>query len=588
MCGIIGYIGKKSLEEVLIEGLKNLEYRGYDSSGIALQNFNDVQIIKSTGKIKELEKKLQEINLINSNIGIAHTRWATHGNPNIENAHPHQVGNITLVHNGIIENANELRQKLTKEGVKFKSQTDTEVLCALINFYYKNDISSAIKKALKEVKGSYALAILVKKDESIYAIKKDSPLIVGIDKDGYFIASDISAIIKYTNKYIVLEENELVKLSQNDYVITKNNKIIKKSIQSTEIDFESITKSNYKHYMLKEIMEEEILLEKTFNIYNDKDSLIDISKYEEIHIIGCGSAMYAGMVGKTLLEEKSNIRCYVECASEYRYKKIFYDRKTLVILISQSGETADTIAAMRKAKENKIDTLAIVNVKTSTIARESDYKIFIEAGKEIAVATTKAYLLQVTIFSLLAYFSSINKHLLKEINLKEEEKNILSHLKNILEQRKKYYEIAKKIFQEEDIYFIGRGIDYSLCLEGSLKLKEISYIHSEAYQAGELKHGTIALINKNTPVIAIISDQNIANKTLSNIEEVKSRGANVIIISTKKISNSENNIIVPKISDFFQPILIIPILQLIAYEVANLRNCDIDKPKNLAKSVTVE
>ena len=588
MCGIIGYIGKKSLEEVLIEGLKNLEYRGYDSSGIALQNFNDVQIIKSTGKIKELEKKLQEINLINSNIGIAHTRWATHGNPNIENAHPHQVGNITLVHNGIIENANELRQKLTKEGVKFKSQTDTEVLCALINFYYKNDISSAIKKALKEVKGSYALAILVKKDESIYAIKKDSPLIVGIDKDCYFIASDISAIIKYTNKYIVLEENELVKLSQNDYAITKNNKIIKKSIQSTEIDFESITKSNYKHYMLKEIMEEEILLEKTFNIYNDKDSLIDISKYEEIHIIGCGSAMYAGMVGKTLLEEKSNIRCYVECASEYRYKKIFYDRKTLVILISQSGETADTIAAMRKAKENKIDTLAIVNVKTSTIARESDYKIFIEAGKEIAVATTKAYLLQVTIFSLLAYFSSINKHILKEINLKEEEKNILSHLKNILEQRKKYYEIAKKIFQEEDIYFIGRGIDYSLCLEGSLKLKEISYIHSEAYQAGELKHGTIALINKNTPVIAIISDQNIADKTLSNIEEVKSRGANVIIISTKKISNYENNIVVPKISDFFQPILIIPILQLIAYEVANLRNCDIDKPKNLAKSVTVE
>ena len=588
MCGIIGYIGKKSLEEVLIEGLKNLEYRGYDSSGIALQNFNDVQIIKSTGKIKELEKKLQEINLINSNIGIAHTRWATHGNPNIENAHPHQVGNITLVHNGIIENANELRQKLTKEGVKFKSQTDTEVLCALINFYYKNDISSAIKKALKELKGSYALAILVKKDESIYAIKKDSPLIVGIDKAGYFIASDISAIIKYTNKYIVLEENELVKLSQNDYVITKNNKIIKKSIQSTEIDFESITKSNYKHYMLKEIMEEEILLEKTFNIYNDKDSLIDISKYEEIHIIGCGSAMYAGMVGKTLLEEKSNIRCYVECASEYRYKKIFYDRKTLVILISQSGETADTIAAMRKAKENKIDTLAIVNVKTSTIARESDYKIFIEAGKEIAVATTKAYLLQVTIFSLLAYFSSINKHILKEINLKEEEKNILSHLKNILEQRKKYYEIAKKIFQEEDIYFIGRGIDYSLCLEGSLKLKEISYIHSEAYQAGELKHGTIALINKNTPIIAIISDQNIADKTLSNIEEVKSRGANVIIISSKKISNYENNIVVPKISDFFQPILIIPILQLIAYEVANLRNCDIDKPKNLAKSVTVE
>lgn len=588
MCGIIGYIGKKSLEEVLIEGLKNLEYRGYDSSGIALQNFNDVQIIKSSGKIKELEKKLQEINLINSNIGIAHTRWATHGNPNIENAHPHQVGNITLVHNGIIENANELRQKLTKEGVKFKSQTDTEVLCALINFYYKNDISSAIKKALKEVKGSYALAILVKKDESIYAIKKDSPLIVGIDKAGYFIASDISAIIKYTNKYIVLEENELVKLSQNDYVITKNNKIIKKSIQSTEIDFESITKSNYKHYMLKEIMEEEILLEKTFNIYNDKDSLIDISKYEEIHIIGCGSAMYAGMVGKTLLEEKSNIRCYVECASEYRYKKIFYDRKTLVILISQSGETADTIAAMRKAKENKIDTLAIVNVKTSTIARESDYKIFIEAGKEIAVATTKAYLLQVTIFSLLAYFSSINKHILKEINLKEEEKNILSHLKNILEQRKKYYEIAKKIFQEEDIYFIGRGIDYSLCLEGSLKLKEISYIHSEAYQAGELKHGTIALINKNTPIIAIISDQNIADKTLSNIEEVKSRGANVIIISSKKISNYENNIVVPKISDFFQPILIIPILQLIAYEVANLRNCDIDKPKNLAKSVTVE
>ena len=590
MCGIIGYIGEKNPIEVLINGLKCLEYRGYDSAGIALKEKDQIEVIKSVGKIVNLEEKLKNQELIPSHLGIAHTRWATHGKPSEKNAHPHTVGNVTLVHNGIIENAEELREKLKKEGVTFNSETDTEVITALINKYYENDPVEAINKALDEVKGSYALGILFQGSDDLYAVRKDSPLIVGLGKEENFIASDIAAIIDYTNKYLLLEEREIAHITKNKVTITKDGKTVEKEVQTTNMERDAKDKCGYDHYMLKEIMEEPVVLEKTFKPYLENlDKLPNLTDYEEIHIVACGSAMYAGMIGKALLEEYANTKVEIDVASEYRYKNIIYDRKTLVILISQSGETADTIAAMRKAKENKVETLAIVNVKTSTIARESDNQIFIEAGPEIAVATTKAYILQVGIMALLAYKTALTKGLVKEEHRVLEEAEKLPRLiKEVLDRRDEYKKIAKEIYTSEDIFFIGRKIDYATSMEGSLKLKEVSYIHSEAYQAGELKHGTISLIEEGMPVFAIITDEEIKDKTVSNIEEVKSRGAKTIIISNESWDNQKLQIVVPKISPYFQPILIVPTLQLIAYETAKLRGCDIDKPKNLAKSVTVE
>ena len=590
MCGIIGYIGEKNPVEVLINGLKSLEYRGYDSAGIALKEKDEIEVIKSVGKIVNLEDKIKSKELIPSHLGIAHTRWATHGKPSEKNAHPHTVGNVTLVHNGIIENAEELREKLKKEGVTFNSETDTEVITALINKYYENDPVEAINKALDEVKGSYALGILFQGSDDLYAVRKDSPLIVGLGKEENFIASDIAAIIDYTNKYLLLEEREIAHITKNKVTITKDGKTVEKEVQTTNMERDAKDKCGYDHYMLKEIMEEPVVLEKTFKPYLENlDKLPDLTDYEEIHVVACGSAMYAGMIGKALLEEYANTKVEIDVASEYRYKNIIYDRKTLVILISQSGETADTIAAMRKAKENKVETLAIVNVKTSTLARESDNQIFIEAGPEIAVATTKAYILQVGIMALLAYKTALAKGLVKEEHKVLEEAEKLPRLiKEVLDRRDEYKKIAKEIYTSEDIFFIGRKIDYATSMEGSLKLKEVSYIHSEAYQAGELKHGTISLIEEGMPVFAIITDEEIKDKTVSNIEEVKSRGAKTIVISNESWDNQKLQIVVPKISPYFQPILIVPTLQLIAYETAKLRGCDIDKPKNLAKSVTVE
>lgn len=590
MCGIIGYIGKESPIEILINGLKSLEYRGYDSAGIALKNKDEIEVIKSVGKIVNLEEKLKCKELISSHLGIAHTRWATHGKPTENNAHPHIVKKVTLVHNGIIENAEELREKLKKEGISFNSETDTEVVAALINKYYENNPVEAINKALNEVKGSYALGILFQGSDFLYAVRKDSPLIVGLGEDENFIASDIAAIIDYTNKYFLLEENEIAKISKDKVEITKDGEKVEKQLQTTNMEKDAKDKCGYDHYMLKEIMEEPVVLEKTFKPYLENlEKLPDLTKYEEIHIVACGSAMYAGMIGKTLLEEYANTKVEIDVASEYRYKNVIYDRKTLVILISQSGETADTIAAMRKAKENNVKTLAIVNVKTSTIARESDDQIFIEAGPEIAVATTKAYILQVGIMALLAYKTSLTKGLVKENDKVLEEAEKLPRLiKEVLDRRDEYKKVAKEIYNKEDIFFIGRKIDYATSQEGSLKLKEVSYIHSEAYQAGELKHGTISLIEEGMPVFSIITDDTIKEKTISNIEEVKSRGAKAIIISNEPWENQKIQIVVPKISPYFQPLLIVPTLQLIAYETAKLRGCDIDKPKNLAKSVTVE
>ena len=590
MCGIIGYIGKESPIEILINGLKSLEYRGYDSAGIALKSKDEIEVIKSVGKIVNLEEKVKCRELIPSHLGIAHTRWATHGKPSEENAHPHTVGKVTLVHNGIIENAEELREKLKKEGVTFNSETDTEVVAALINKYYENNQVEAIDKALKEIKGSYALGVLFQGSDCLYAVRKDSPLIVGLGEDENFIASDIAAIIDYTNKYFLLEENEIAKISKDKVEITKDGEKVAKQLQTTNMEKDAKDKCGYDHYMLKEIMEEPVVLEKTFKPYlEDLDKLPDLTEYEEIHVVACGSAMYAGMIGKTLLEEYANTKVEIDVASEYRYKNVIYDRKTLVILISQSGETADTIAAMRKAKENNVETLAIVNVKTSTIARESDKQIFIEAGPEIAVATTKAYILQVGIMALLAYKTALTKGLVKENDKVLEEAEKLPRLiKEVLDRRDEYKKVAKEIYNKEDIFFIGRKIDYATSMEGSLKLKEVSYIHSEAYQAGELKHGTISLVEEGMPVFAVVTDDTIKDKTVSNIEEVKSRGAKTIIISNEKWQTEDLQVTVPKISPYFQPILIVPTLQLIAYETAKLRGCDIDKPKNLAKSVTVE
>ena len=590
MCGIIGYIGSKNPVDILVNGLKSLEYRGYDSAGIALRNEEDVQVIKSVGKIKDLEEKLKEEHLITSNLGIAHTRWATHGKPSEENAHPHTVGKVTIVHNGIIENAEELRDKLQKEGLTFKSDTDTEVIAVLINKYYHNDPEEAISKTIKELKGSYALGIIFADKEELYAVRKDSPLIVGVGEHENFIASDIAAIIDYTNKYILLEEKEIAKIDKEKVVVSKNKHEVLKEIKETNLEPDAKDKAGYEHYMLKEIMEEPVVLEKTLKPYLENlDLLPDLTEYEEIHIVACGSAMYAGMIGETLLEEYANTKVHIDLASEYRYKNIIYDRKTIVILISQSGETADTIAAMRKAKQHNVDTLAIVNVKTSTIARESDKQIFIEAGPEIAVATTKAYILQVGILSLLTYKTALKKNLVKDKDhILEEAKKLPRMVKEVLDRKEEYQNIAKEIYKNEDIFFIGRKIDYATSQEGSLKLKEVSYIHSEAYQAGELKHGTISLIKEGLPVFAIITDETIKDKTVSNVEEVKSRGAKTIIISNEHWEKQDLQVVVPKISPYFQPILIVPVLQLIAYETAKLRGCDIDKPKNLAKSVTVE
>ena len=591
MCGIIGYIGKKQPVNFLLDGLKKLEYRGYDSSGIAIKENENIQIIRSIGRIKDLENKTKNTKLLNGNIGIAHTRWATHGEPTEENAHPHQVGNVTLVHNGIIENAEELRENLITDGVKFKSKTDTEVACAVINKYYEKDPIAAITKALKELKGSYAFGIIFKDSNKLYAVRKDSPLIIGIGEDENYIASDIAAIINYTNKYILLEDNEIVEITAQEIKTYKDGVEIKKDIQAANITAEEADKGSYKHYMLKEIMEEPIVLARTLNRYiNNMESVFDVSKYEEIHIVACGSAMYAGMIGKSLLEEKANIKCLVECASEYRYKKVIYDRKTLVILVSQSGETADTVAAMRKAHEENIDTLAIVNVKTSTIAREAKYVMFIEAGPEIAVATTKAYLLQVAVFSLIALKAANLLGLEKNYNdiLKEAE-NLPKLLKKVLEDKEEFKSISKEIYQNKDVFYIGRGIDYAMCLEGSLKLKEVSYTHSDAYQAGELKHGTISLIEEDVPVFAIITDDRIKDKTESNVIEVDSRKAKVFTITNDDtIKNHHKKYVVPKTSYYLQAILTVAPLQLVGYYVGDLKKLDIDKPRNLAKSVTVE
>ena len=580
MCGIIGYIGKSNPTEILINGLKKLEYRGYDSAGIALKG-DTIQVIKSLGKISNLEEKISKKDLIKSNIGIAHTRWATHGIPSEKNAHPHTSGHITLVHNGIIENAKELKTMLEKKGVKFHSSTDTEVAAALINYYYKGNMEEALNKAFKEIKGSYAFAIVSDLEDKLYAVRCESPLILGVSKDGYFVTSDIGAILDYTHQYVLLGKNEVVTLDRKGYEIRKDFKKVKRKVEKTNLNSENTELHGYDHYMMKEIEEEPVLVDSFINKHIDHlDEWPDITKYKNIHIVGCGSAYYAGMIGKYLFED-DGIKVDVDVASEYRYRNIIYDKNTLVILISQSGETADTIAAMRMANEHKVDTLAIVNVEKSTIERESTYSILLEAGKEIAVATTKAFVLQVLILSLLSYKAKKDDKYLKDL------KNLPQQLQVLLGKTGFYKQLATSIYKNEDVFFIGRKVDYAISMEGSLKLKEVSYIHSDSYQAGELKHGTISLVNEGTIVFAIVTDDSVRDKTISNLEEMLSRGAKPIYVGNVDV-DYKDKIVIPKIHKKLQPILAVAPLQMIAYFVALKRGCDIDKPKNLAKSVTVE
>ena len=594
MCGIVGYIGKKEKTlEVLINGLSSLEYRGYDSAGIAYKKGNDIQIIKSVGRISNLKEKINFNE--QTNLGIGHTRWATHGGVNEENSHPHNVGNITLVHNGIIENYAELKDELIRQGYQFKSQTDTEVACALIDSIYKEekDILKSINKAIKKIEGSYAFGILVNNDDNLYIAKNNSPLIIGLGDDEKYIASDVPAILEYTNKYYTLNEKEYAVINEKEVTVyNEEGNIVTKEERIFDGDATASQKNGYEHFMLKEMNEQSDIFKKTINEYfNDNfEKLPDITKYNKIDIVACGSAYHAGMVGKALLEEYANTEVNVHIASEYRYKKLFIDEKTLVMLISQSGETADTLAALNIAKEHNSDTLAIVNVKDSSIARAADYVIYTLAGPEIAVATTKAYSAQVLTLILLSIKTAIIKNLLTEEELKEIKENIKIIPQKIEELlNKDYVELAKKIYKQNDIYYLGRRIDYALALEGSLKLKEISYIHSEAYAAGELKHGTISLIENNTPVISILTDKDIASKTISNMKETKARGSFTITIKLNDIDvESDYNIDVPEVNKMLQPILAVIPLQMLSYEVAKLRECDIDKPKNLAKSVTVE
>lgn len=589
MCGIVGYAGKTNVIKNIMTGLKSLEYRGYDSSGIAyLDKNNNIKIYKKVGQIKNLDQILNYED--EASLGISHTRWATHGGVTDTNAHPHNQGKITLVHNGIIENYEELKRQLEKEGYNFKSSTDSEVAAALIDKLYKEnkDMLKTLVILKDKLKGSYAFNIINSDiPNKIYGIRKDVPLIVGVSDHGNMFASDIPAILHVTNKYIVLNNNEIVELEQDNVkYYNSEGKEITKEVKEYAGTIDSISKNGYDHFMLKEINEESEVVKNILNLYTKNNKIKDIyniKKYKNIDIVACGSASFAGQIGKYYIEKYANIKTDVYYASEYRYQKNFFTKDTLVILISQSGETADTLAALKLAKENGINTLAIVNRRDSSIAREADSVIYTEAGIEVAVATTKAYLAQVLILLLLAF-----KDNNKETKLLEDLK-LLPNLITKYINEYDYSNIANILKDKEHIFYLGRGIDYYLSMEGSLKLKEISYIHSEAFQAGELKHGSISLIDKDFGVVSVVTDKTISDKTISNLKEVSARGAKIITITNIKDNNfADYTILVEDYDEILNPLLVIVPMQMLAYNVAKLRDCDIDKPRNLAKSVTVE
>ena len=605
MCGIVGYIGTNKAVPVLLDGLKKLEYRGYDSAGIATLENGKIYISKDKGRVSNLEDLLKDKTL-SSTIGIAHTRWATHGKPSKVNSHPHSdnSGKISVVHNGIIENYSDIKKFLINNGYSFLSDTDTEVIPNLISYYYKtNDLLKAVSLACKDLKGSYAIEVLCQNSsDKIIVAKKDSPLVIGCANDGNYIASDIPAILSYTKDFYLLEDNEIVEI-YTDKIDFYNLDLqtVNKKIETISWDASSIEKAGYDDFMLKEIHEQPKSIRETigFKLSKDKIELDNLNFNKEflenisrIYIVACGTAMHAGLAAKSLFENLCQIPVEVDLASEFRYRNPLVNKNTLAIFISQSGETADTIQALKLAKSKGATTLAISNVIGSSITREANLYIYTHAGPEIAVASTKAYTSQVTLLNVLAlYFAEILERTDKTLinDLKQELLKLPNKIDDVLKIEEKIKEIAKDIYMEEDTFYLGRGIDYPVAMEGSLKLKEISYIHSEAYAAGELKHGPIALIDEALPVISIIPDESLAEKTISNIQEVISRGAKTIVITNQKLNKTFDYVLeIPKVNRYLSPVISVIPLQLLSYYIAKGKGLDVDKPRNLAKSVTVE
>ena len=606
MCGIVGYVGKRSAQDVLLDGLEKLEYRGYDSAGVALAQEGGIRVVKSKGRLDALRQKLAVQALAESSCGIGHTRWATHGEPSDVNSHPHSTPRVSIVHNGIIENYGALKERLAARGYTFESETDTEVLVKLIDSCYHGEPLQALHEALGMVRGSYALAVLFKDfPDTIFAVKKESPLIVGWGEGENFVASDIPALLKYTRDYSVLEEGDLaVVTAQGIRFYNAFGEPVERQRLTADWDQEAAEKGGYPHFMLKEINEQPAAITATVSP-RVEDGMPDLRIPEltderlrsirTVHLVACGTAMHAGMVGKAAIETLARVPAEVDIASEFRYRDPILNKDDLVIIISQSGETSDTLAALKLAKSRGVPVLAIVNVVGSSIARAADYILYTYAGPEIAVASTKAYMVQMCVLYLFALRLAYARGKLEEAETKRLTAELLRAgevIKPRLDDCEQIKYLASRFVNTQSCFFIGRGFDYALSLEGSLKLKEISYVHSDAYAAGELKHGTISLITDGVPVIALATQKQVYEKTISNAKETKSRGARVILFTTKDAVVPEGVadyiVRMDEYEDLLMPLQLIVPLQLFAYYMAVLRGCDVDKPRNLAKSVTVE
>ena len=606
MCGIVGYVGKRSAQDVLLDGLEKLEYRGYDSAGVALAQEGGIRVVKSKGRLDVLRQKLAVQALAESSCGIGHTRWATHGDPSDVNSHPHSTPRVSIVHNGIIENYGALKERLAARGYTFESETDTEVLVKLIDSCYHGEPLQALHEALGMVRGSYALAVLFKDfPDTIFAVKKESPLIVGWGEGENFVASDIPALLKYTRDYSVLEEGDLaVVTAQGIRFYNAFGEPVERQRLTADWDQEAAEKGGYPHFMLKEINEQPAAITATVSP-RVEDGLPDLRIPEltderlrsigTVHLVACGTAMHAGMVGKAAIETLARVPAEVDIASEFRYRDPILNKDDLVIIISQSGETSDTLAALKLAKSRGVPVLAIVNVVGSSIARAADYILYTYAGPEIAVASTKAYVVQMCVLYLFALRLAYARGKLEEAETKRLTAELLRAgevIKPRLDDCEQIKYLASRFVNTQSCFFIGRGFDYALSLEGSLKLKEISYVHSDAYAAGELKHGTISLITDGVPVIALATQKQVYEKTISNAKETKSRGARVILFTTKDAVVPEGVadyiVRLDEYEDLLMPLQLIVPLQLFAYYMAVLCGCDVDKPRNLAKSVTVE
>ena len=606
MCGIVGYVGKRNAQDVLLDGLEKLEYRGYDSAGVALALDGAIRVVKSKGRLAELRQKLAAQALAESSCGIGHTRWATHGEPSDVNSHPHSTPRVSIVHNGIIENYGILKERLIAKGYTFESETDTEVLVKLIDSCYEGEPLRALHAALAMVRGSYALAVLFRDfPDTVFAVKRESPLIVGWGEDENFVASDIPALLKYTRKYSVLEEGDMaVVTAEGIRFYNEFAEPVEREVLTADWDQEAAEKGGYPHFMLKEINEQPAAITATVSprvenglpdlrIPELSDEML--KKIGTVHLVACGTAMHAGMVGKAAIEALARVPAEVDIASEFRYRDPILKPEDLVIIISQSGETSDTLAALKLAKSRGVPVLAIVNVVGSSIARAADYVLYTYAGPEIAVASTKAYMVQMCVLYLFALRLAYARGAQTEAETRRLTAELLRAsevIKPRLADCEQIKYLASRFVNTPSCFFIGRGFDYSLSLEGSLKLKEISYVHSDAYAAGELKHGTISLITDGVPVIALATQKQVYEKTISNAKETKSRGAKVLLFTTKDAVVPEGVadyvVRLDEYEDLLMPLQLIVPLQLFAYYMAVLRGCDVDKPRNLAKSVTVE